>query len=52
MNKNLYIKPEIEVIEMELQGSVMLAGSVEETLDPSDTTGGSFDGNERSFWGN
>lgn len=47
MEKSLYSKPEIEVIEMEIQDSIMTA-SFTEDLDTSNTNGGEFESG--SFW--
>ena len=48
MNKNLYTKPEVEIIEIEVQTTIM-TGSKHETIDPSNTTDGEFHSKRRGF---
>ena len=48
MNKDLYSKPEVEIIEIELQTTIMM-GSKNEPIDPSNTTDGEFHSKRRGF---
>ena len=48
-NKSFYIKPEVEIVDLELEG--LIASSPSYTVDESDTYDGPAYSKPRNFWG-